>query len=50
MIIALPPTTLVNRIVPKDRFKFTDATKINRIRCGWQNLPPTHLTYLHRIY
>lgn len=32
MIIELPPTTLVNRIVPKDRFKFTDATKINRIR------------------
>lgn len=32
MIIELPPSILVNSIVPKDRFKFTDATKINRIR------------------
>ncbi|MDR3241992.1 MAG: DUF4391 domain-containing protein [Lactobacillaceae bacterium] len=32
MLIDLPKTTIIDRIIPKDRFNFSDATKINRIR------------------
>ncbi|EOZ3951130.1 hypothetical protein ACQLO3_003400 [Listeria monocytogenes] len=32
MIIEIPKQAVVNRIVPKDRFNFDDATKIERIR------------------
>lgn len=32
MIIKIPPQAIVNRIIPKDRFRFKDATKIERIR------------------
>ncbi|HDG5489395.1 DUF4391 domain-containing protein [Staphylococcus cohnii] len=32
MIINIPSQAIVNRIIPKDRFSFKDATKIERIR------------------
>lgn len=32
MIIKIPPQAKVNRIIPKDRFSFKDARKIERIR------------------
>ena len=32
MIIEIPKQAVVNRIVPKDRFNFDDATKLERIR------------------
>lgn len=32
MIINIPPQAIVNRIIPKDRFSFKDARKIERIR------------------
>lgn len=32
MIIEIPKQAVVNRIIPKDRFNFDDATKIERIR------------------
>lgn len=32
MIINLPKKAIVDRIIPKDRFNFKDATKIGRIR------------------
>ncbi len=32
MIIKVPPQAKVNRIIPKDRFSFKDARKIERIR------------------
>ena len=32
MILEIPKQAVVNRIIPKDRFNFDDATKIGRIR------------------
>ena len=32
MILEIPKQAVVNRIIPKDRFNFDDATKIERIR------------------
>ena len=32
MIIKIPPQAKINRIIPKDRFSFKDARKIERIR------------------
>lgn len=41
MIIDIPKQALVNRIIPKDRFNFQDATKINRIRWLGKLAPTT---------
>ncbi|MFT8949887.1 MAG: DUF4391 domain-containing protein [Liquorilactobacillus hordei] len=41
MIINIPKQALVNRIIPKDRFNFQDATKINRIRWLGKLAPTT---------
>lgn len=41
MIIDIPKQALVNRIIPKDRFNFPDATKINRIRWLGKLAPTT---------
>lgn len=32
MIVDIPKQAVVNRIIPKDRFNFEDAKKIERIR------------------
>ena len=41
MIIDIPKQALVNRIIPKDRFNFQDATKIDRIRWLGKLAPTT---------
>ena len=41
MIIEIPKQAVVNRIIPKDRFNFDDATKIERIRWVGKLAPNT---------
>ena len=41
MILEIPKQAVVNRIIPKDRFNFDDATKIERIRWVGKLAPNT---------
>lgn len=41
MILEIPKQAVVNRIIPKDRFNFYDATKIERIRWVGKLAPNT---------